>query len=167
MSLFQKTDQQENATKNQQNRDFKKIRNRRLDLNITNKMHRNKSENFFFIKRFDEQTRKILKIVKVNVLRQLTIIVINSTESYFVTSNITEFTKSKNELKRITKSRILSQVNEIFANLFKYGKKIFFTKNLSFHNKKTKTTTIFVFLTKNSTTISKNDEIKTKKVHRQ
>ena len=46
------------ATKNQKNFDFRKIRNRRFDLNMTNETHRNKNENFLFVNNFDERTQK-------------------------------------------------------------------------------------------------------------
>ena len=71
---------------------------------------------------FFRKVRTILKIVKTKTLKRLTIIVTNLTKSYFVISKITEFTKSKNNLNKTTKSRVLSQVNKIFANLFKCRK---------------------------------------------
>ena len=162
---FKKPINKKTRQKIKKNRDLKKIQNRRFNLNMTNKTHKSRNENLVFIKRFDERTRKffrkvrkILKIVKINVLKRLKIIVINSTKLYCIISKITKFTELKNDFNRTTKSRILPQSNEIFANFFKCRKFLIFT------TKKTESTAIFVFLTKNSTTISKNDEIEIIKI---
>ena len=73
----------------------------------------NEREDFF------RKVQKILKIVKAETLKRLTIIVTDSTKSYFVVLKTTEFIELNDKLNKVTKLRILSQVNKTFANLFK------------------------------------------------
>ena len=132
------------------NHDFKEIGNRRLDLNTTNRTHKNKSEIFLLVKSSDERTqnffrkiRKILKNIKIETLKRLTIIFTDSTKLYLVIFEISKFTESKDELDKTTKSRVVSQVNKILANLFKYRKVLFLTKDFNFHSRKSRNSNNF------------------------
>ena len=168
-----KSTQRKRVTKiaRKRSHDLRKVRSRQLDLNTTNSTHRNKNEDFLLVKKLDERTRnffyknsKILRIAKTEILKRLTILVTNSTKLYFVIFEVTKFTKSKNELNKTTKSRILTQINEISINLFEYREILFFTENFNFHIKRSRSSNNFRCLTKSLTTVSKKNENKTQKI---
>ena len=92
--------------------------------------------------------------------------VANSTKSYFVVLKTTKFIELKNELNKTTKSRILLQVNKIFANLVKYELFLFFAKNFNFYNKKNRNNNFRFFEEKCNDNFEKN-EIVSKKNFRQ
>ena len=123
---------------------------------LTDRVNR-KRENIF------RKIRKVLKIEKIKTLKRLTKIVINSTKLYFIVLKMTKFTKLKNELNATTKLRILQQISKTFTNLFQYGNFYFIRKISIFTVEKA---AVFVFSTKNSKTILKNDDVKTKRIYR-
>ena len=80
-------------------------------------------------------------------MKRLTIILTKSTNFYFV---ITEITKFTDELKKATKVRILSQINEKFKTYLKNYKFYFVQKSSTF--------IILIFFVENSKTIFEKNE---------